>query len=68
MDKAKMITIKSPKELFSDIELIKKSGILPLASTNILHFLKANGYNVDMSKFCNSECADEIIKILEKAK
>lgn len=68
MDKAKIITIKSPKELFSDIELIKKSGILPLASTNILHFLKANGYNVDISKFCNSECADEIIKILEKAK
>lgn len=68
MDKAKIITIKSPKELFSDIELIKKSGILPLASTDILHFLKANGYNVDMSKFCNSECADEIIKILEKAK
>lgn len=68
MDKAKIITIKSPKELFSDIELIEKSGILPLASTDILHFLKANGYNVDMSKFCNSECADEIIKILEKAK
>lgn len=68
MDKAKIITIKSPKELFSDIELIKKSGILPLASTDILHFLKANGYNVDMSKFCNSECADEIIKILEKTK
>ena len=68
MDKAKIITIKSPKELFSDIELIKKSGILPLASTDILHFLKANGYNVDISKFCNSECADEIIKILEKTK
>lgn len=68
MDKAKIITIKSPKELFSDIELIKKRGILPLASTDILHFLKANGYNVDVSKFCNSECADEIIKILEKAK
>lgn len=68
MDKAKIITIKSPKELFSDIELIKKSGILPLTSTDILHFLKANEYNVDMSKFCNSECADEIIKILEKTK
>lgn len=68
MDKAKIITIKSPKELFSDIELIEKSGILPLASTDILHFLKANGYNVDISKFCNSECADEIIKILEKTK
>ena len=68
MDKAKIIGIKPPKKLFSDVELIQKSDILPLASTDILHFLKINGYSVDTNKFCNSECADEIIKILEKIK
>ena len=68
MDKAKIIDIKPPKKLFSDVELIQKSDILPLASTDILHFLKINGYSVDTNKFCNSECADEIIKILEKIK
>lgn len=68
MDKAKIRAIKSPKELFSDVELTKESGILPLTSTDILYFLKTNGYNVSVSKFCNSECADEIIKILEKEK
>lgn len=68
MDKAKIIAVKSPKEMFSDVELTKKNGILPLASTDILYFLKTNGYNVAVNKFCNSECADEIIKILEKTK
>ena len=68
MNKAKIIAIKSPKELFSDIELTKKNDILPLASTDILYFLKINGYDVAVNKFCNSECANEIIKILEKTK
>lgn len=69
MNKAKIISIKPPKELFSDVDLITKNGILPLPSTDILHFLKANGYNnLNTKKFYNAECANEIIKILEKTK
>lgn len=68
MNKAKIIDIKPPKELFSNIDLITKNGILPLTSTDILHFLRMSGYETDISKFGNKECAGEIIKILEKTK
>lgn len=69
LNKSKIISIMPPKDLFSDVKLIARNGILPLASTDILYSLKANGYeNLDIKKFHTTECAEEIIKILEKTK
>ncbi|MGN1043439.1 MAG: ATP-binding cassette domain-containing protein [Acutalibacteraceae bacterium] len=69
LNKSKIVSIMPPKDLFSDVKLIARNGILPLASTDILYSLKANGYeNLDIKKFHTTECAEEIIKILEKTK
>lgn len=52
-----------PKDIFSDFQKIRSGSFLPLDTTDILFFLKENGYNVSLKAFDATSCADEIIKI-----
>ncbi len=52
------------QEIFSDMDFIKSENFNVLESTQILCFLKENGYNVSLKAFNDADCANEIMKLL----
>lgn len=68
MGKGKIEAYAPPKEIFSDDSIIKSENFNILESTQILYFLKQNGYDVSLKAFNDVDCANEIIKLLENYK
>lgn len=65
MERGKIEAFAPPKEIFCDIEFIESKNFSLLESTQILYFLKENGYDVSLEAFSDVDCANEIIKLLE---
>ncbi len=65
MDSGEIVSYAKPEEIFSDAEFIKSKNFNLLESTQILYFLKENGYDVSLKVFDDEPCANEIIKLLE---
>lgn len=57
--------IGNPLKLFSSDLFVKDSHITPTHSWEILSFLKNLKYDVSLEALKNTECANEIIKLLE---
>ena len=66
LEKGILTEEKSPFEFFSNSSFTKY--IKPMQSAEILLFLKDLGYDVSMKSFTSHDCAEEIIKILERKK
>lgn len=64
MDDGKIIADSTPKDVFSDIGLLKKAGLDVPQTTELLYLLKENGVNVKTQAISIEEAADEIIKAL----
>lgn len=54
----------NPQDVFSNIKNIESNIFIPLDTTNILFFLKSNGYDVSLKAFDAEACANEIIKLI----
>lgn len=66
MNKGEITKSGTPQEILLNFEFMKKAGISPLPSTIMMKIFKNNGYNVSTKKWETKECAEEIIKSLEK--
>ncbi len=64
MDDGRIIADSTPKDVFSDIGLLKKAGLDVSQTTELLYLLKENGVNVKTQAISIEEAADEIIKAL----
>lgn len=52
----------TPKQVFSDVELMRKEGLSVPVTTEILYELRKNGANVPLTALGIDECAEEIAK------
>ncbi len=66
LEKGILTEEKNPLEFFSNNSFTK--CIKPMQSAEILLFLKNLGYDVFMKSFTSHDCAEEIIRILERKK
>ncbi len=65
MDKGKIKTEGKPREIFTDVSILKDSGLALTQSTELLYKLKKRGYNLSLKALNEEECAKEIINFLE---
>ena len=64
MNDGEIIADGRPKEIFSDVERLKKVGLDVPQTAELLYNLKKNGFNVDTHALSIKEAADEIIRAL----
>ena len=64
MDDGRIIADSTPKDVFSDIGLLKRAGLDVPQTTELLYQLKETGVNVKTQAISIEEAADEIIKAL----
>ena len=64
MDDGRIIADSTPKDVFSDIGLLKRAGLDVPQTTELLYLLKDNGVNVKTQAISIEVAADEIIKAL----
>ena len=64
MNDGEIIADDKPKEIFSDVERLKRVGLDVPQTAELLYNLKKNGFNVDTHALSIKEAADEIIKAL----
>ncbi|MBR2044255.1 MAG: energy-coupling factor transporter ATPase [Clostridia bacterium] len=67
MNDGKITVDGTPKEVFSEIELLKAAGLSIPQTTELLYVLKNNGINVDDGIISIEDCASAIADILSKS-
>ena len=65
MDKGKIKIEGNPREIFTNINILKDSGLALTQSTELLYRLRKQGYNLSLKALNEEECAEEIINFLE---
>lgn len=68
MSDGKIISDGTPKDVFSDIESIKRAGLSVPQTTDFLSCLSTCGIDVDTSAISVDDCADCVIKLLNGSK
>ena len=68
LDGGKILTEGTPKEVFSQVELLKRHSLDVPQSTELAHKLKASGFDVEGTPLDVSECVKAIVSVLEKKK
>lgn len=64
MDSGKIVLSGTPREVFSDVEKIKKLGLEVPAVTELMYEMRKDGYDVP----CNLLTPDEVFEVLSKRK
>ncbi|HCR84207.1 MAG TPA: energy-coupling factor transporter ATPase [Lachnospiraceae bacterium] len=68
MDSGEILTEGSPKEVFSQVELLKKHKLDVPQSTELIHRLRAAGFNLPDGILNIEECVAALEPLLNKAK
>lgn len=68
MNNGKISAAGTPKNIFSDYKLITDTGLALPQPTELLHTLKENGINVDVSAVNSTDCIEVLSKLLLKEK
>lgn len=66
MEEGEIIAKGKPKEIFSNVEFMKKHKLSVPQSTELMYLLKQKGCNVNLSVITNEECISGIQKLLEE--
>ena len=66
MDHGEIVMEGAPKEIFSQVEKLKKIGLDVPQTNELLHSLKTAGLDVKTDLLSVDECVDELICALEK--
>lgn len=66
MEEGKIILEGTPKEVFSNVDLMKKHSLSVPQSTELVYLLKKKGYNVKSDVITMDECIDVLQKLLEE--
>lgn len=66
MDNGRILTQGTPREVFSQVELLKRHMLDVPQATELVHRLKACGCGIDGTALDEDECAELLLKMLEK--
>ncbi len=66
MFKGNIVMDAKPREIFSQIDLLRKYNLNVPKTTELLYKLKLEGYNVENGVWSEEDCADQILKLLEE--
>lgn len=66
MEEGEIIAKGKPKEIFSNVEFMKKHKLSVPQSTELMYLLKQKGCNVNLAVITNEECISGIQKLLEE--
>jgi len=66
MSDGEIIKDGTPREVFLDIDTLKKAGLNVPETTLLLHELKADGFDISLDALTINECADAIITAIKK--
>ena len=64
MDEGRIIADSTPQKIFSDIDMLKRSGLDVPQTTELLYKLKKSGLNIDTDAISIEEAADKIFNAL----
>ena len=56
----------APKQVFSQVDLLKKEGLTAPVTVRLLHALRAHGMDVPLDALTVSDCADAVAAALKK--
>lgn len=62
MSDGKIIMDGKPKEIFKDVEALRETGLDVPETVSILHELKEEGFDLDLTALSVEECANEIYR------
>ena len=68
MDHGKIVMEGTPKEIFSQVEELKKIGLDVPQTTELLYSLKKSGININADLLTVDECVDELLMRIAKPK
>jgi len=55
----------APKQVFSQVDLLKREGLTAPVTVRLLHALRAHGMDVPLDAFTVSDCADAVAAALK---
>ena len=56
----------APKQVFSQVDLLKKEGLTAPVTVRLLHALRAHGMDVPLDALTVSDCADAVAAALKR--
>jgi len=65
MNKGKIQLDGTPKEIFSQVKILKEIGLDVPQTTELIYRLRSEGYSLDEQIISEDECIEAIIKLLE---
>ena len=65
MAKGKVVADGSPKEVFSDVEGLRKVGLTVPYTTQLMWELRQAGYDVPLDALSDEECAAALFDLLQ---
>ncbi len=68
LDGGKILTEGTPKEVFSQVELLKRHSLDVPQSTELAHKLKSSGFDIEGTPLDVPECVEAIVSVLDKKK
>ena len=63
-EKGRIVADGTPREVFSQVELLRSEGLAVPATTQLIYELRRDGYDLPLSALTVSECADAVMSAI----
>ena len=64
MSEGRIVADGTPREVFSQVELLRSEGLAVPATTQLIYELRRDGYDLPLSALTDSECADAVMSAI----
>ena len=64
MSEGRIVADGTPREVFSQVELLRSEGLAVPATTQLIYELRRDGYALPLSALTVSECADAVMSAI----
>ena len=64
MSEGRIVADGTPREVFSQVELLRSEGLAVPATTQLIYELRHDGYDLPLSALTVSECADAVMSAI----
>ena len=64
MSEGRIVADGTPREVFSQVELLRSEGLAAPATTQLIYELRHDGYDLPLSALTVSECADAVMSAI----
>ena len=67
MSEGAIVADGSPREVFSQVELLRSEGLSVPATTELIYSLRQEGFDLPLEALTVGECADAVMAAIKKA-